>query len=331
MWRRGTIVGLIILAMAFAACFNDADRDNPLDPRSSRYQNTGRIDGHVYTYYAPFKPLPAARLTVFPLELSAWSDRDGAFSFANVAPGTYTIKVNAIGYAADSATVQVESTRTISLTFFLDGLPHLDSLRLITGYVHESFPIEPSQLIDCQAKVADPDGFGDINSVAMLIPDFDLKTVLPPTTRIGYYQTRLLPSDLPVADVEAMLGHPVFIELTDRVGQVCQAGPFFLVRVIDQEPIIESPRSSALVSNKPLFKWKAIQLPFPFAFRLEVYRIIDPILFELSLSVSNLPATTLEYQVIQALRPGSYLWTISVVDEFGNWSSSIRATFQVGG
>lgn len=331
MWRRQTIVGVIFLIMVFTTCFNNADRDNPLDPGSNRYQNTGRIEGHVYTYYAPFKPLSAARLTIFPLELSIWSDPNGAFSFVNIAPGTHTIKVNAIGYAADSATVIVESTQTVSLTFFLDGLPHLDSLRLTTGYVHESFPIEPSQLIDCQAKVTDPDGYGDIDSVVMLIPHFDITAVLPPTTKMGAYQKRLLPSDLPLVDIEAMLGHPIFITITDRVGKLCQAGPFFLVRVIEQEPIIESPRSSALVSNKPLFKWKAAQLPFPFTYRLEVYRIIDPILFELALSVSNLSSTTLEYQAVQALRPGSYLWTISLVDEFGNWSSSIRATFQVGG
>ncbi|MDZ7342479.1 MAG: carboxypeptidase-like regulatory domain-containing protein [candidate division KSB1 bacterium] len=331
MWRRGISVSFIVLAMAFAACFNNAERDNPLDPKSDQYQNSGRIDGHVYTYYAPFKPLPAARLTASPLELSVWSDPGGAFSFANMTPGAYSIKVDATGYAMDSATVNVEPGRTVSLTFFLDGLPRLDSLRLVTGYVHESFPIEPSQLIDCQAKVGDPDGYADIDSVSMIIPDFNMNAVLPATTRIGYYQKRLLPSDLPVVDVEAMLGHPIFIKISDRVGQIRWAGPFFLVRVIQQEPIIESPRGSSLVNSKPLFKWKALQLPFPFTFRLEVYRIIDPILFELSLNVSNLPSATLEYQAIQALRPGSYLWTISVVDEFGNWSSSIRATFQVGG
>ena len=326
--KKGFFIAVCFLVLS--SCFNNADRDNPLDPRSDNYQSSGEINGTVYTYYAPYKPLGSAMLTIIPGYQNVFTNQNGAFSFSNLIPGDYLVKVQYSNYASDSAQVQVESKKATTIQFYLDGLPLLDSLRLNSGFVHEQFPIESSRLLECKAKVADPDGLGDISSVSILMPDFSFKSPLQMSPTLGNFQKRFMESDLPVNDIEELFGHSFFIEITDQAGQVSLTGPHFMFRVIDQEPEIEAPRSSALVKNKPLLKWKAMQLPFPFTYRVEVYRIIDLILFELAVSVSNLPPDSLELQVQTALKPGSYLWTVSVVDEFGNWSSSIRATFQVG-
>ncbi len=323
-------INFIILIFLLVSCFNNADRDNPLDPRSEKYQDYGKLQGHVYTYYAPFQPLSSAKMTLIPGYQSTFTDEYGAFYFNNLAPGNYLITVDYENYAPDSSQVHIISNKTTAIQFNLDGLPRLDSLCLTSGFAHEPFPIEPTRLFDCKAKVCDPDGPADIENVSIIIPIFDFRNTLKLSETVGNYQRGFRESDLTVTNIEELLGHEIFIEITDRAGKICRFGPKFLVRVIDEEPEIESPRGLALVTAQPMLKWNFIRVPFSFTFKLEVYRIINQYYYYDVLTVSNLPSDVIEHQIQTALKPDLYWWTISIVDEWGNWSRSERATFQVG-
>ena len=321
---------LLILISLLSSSFNNADRDNPLDPQTKNYQDSGNLQGYVYTYYAPFQPIESAIITIFPELKSTVTDENGSFSFANLSPGNYQIKVNFPNFTPDSALVQVYPNKTTSHRFNLDGLPQLDSLNLTTSYRHQPWPLEPDRLLECIAHVSDPDGPADIASVSVIIPDFEFKGTLQISETVGLYQKRYEEHHLPVKQIEELFGHSFFIEITDKVGQIKQFGPHYLIRLIEDEPKIDSPQGSVQVGQNPTLKWYYLYLPFSYTFKIEIFQIIDQSLYIPILSVSNLSSDTLEYKVIVQLLPGSYLWTISVVDQFGNWSRSKPATFQVG-
>lgn len=325
-------IHLLFLILLLTSCFNNADRDNPLDPRSENYQTYGKLQGNVYTYYAPFQPISSARITLIPGYQSTVTNDLGAFSLANISPGNYLITANYPNYAIDTIQVQIQANQTISIQFNLDGLPQMDTLTLITGYIHESYPFEPTRLIDCIVKAYDPDGPADLTSVSVIIPDIEFNDTLGITQAVGTYQLRIKEIDLSINHIEELLGFPFFIEISDKVGEICRYGPRYLVRVIDEEPKIISPRGSALVGNQPVLKWQSLQLPYPFTFKIEIYAISeDQVLYPAIHNFTGISSDKLEFQISSTLPVGLFLWTISIVDEWGNWSRSNPATFQVGG
>ncbi|UCE05080.1 MAG: carboxypeptidase regulatory-like domain-containing protein [bacterium] len=314
-----------------STCFNNADHDNPLDPMSGEYQNLGTLEGHVYTYYAPFLPIESALITLFPGNQTTFTDHQGAFYFIKITPGNYVITANYADYAPDTVQAQVISHQTTSIQLNLDGLPVLDSLSLAIGFKHEYIPFEPSRLVDCNARVSDPDGPADIESVAMFIPFFDYKDTLGMSPTMGFYQKSYEERNLPIDHIEQLLGHAVFIEITDKVGKMCRYGPNYLIRVIDEEPEIESPKESALVSAQPKLKWKSLQLPYSFSFKVDIYAIVgNQIQFPAIRTYSEISSDITDFHLSKPLNSSLYLWTVSIVDRWGDWSRSKPATFQVG-
>jgi len=333
--QKWKVLFLEFFAILFVfSCFNNAERDNPLDPRSGKYQNLGGIEGQVFTYYTPFRPISSATVTLSPGGQTTLSDQTGAFSFYNIEPGSYSITANYPGYASDTTQLQVQSNQIATIQFNLNGLPQLDSLILITGveYEHTGNPQEePIRLIGCTAKVIDSDGPADIASVVMDIPHIGIKETLGLTLTVGTYYKRIEETDLPINHIEELLGQPFFVEITDSVGAVCRYGPKYLVRMIEVEPEIVSPQQFNVVSSQPILKWNPLQLPFPFSYRVEVYRFSG---FQISIlpirTYSDISSTISEFQISKSLDDDPYLWTVYAVDQFGNWSRSKPATFQVG-
>jgi len=321
----------LLLALFISSCFNNADRDNPLDPRSGKYQNFGGLEGHVYTYYAPFQPISSAMITLIPGNQITFTDNEGAFSFNNIKPDSYLVTVNYVNYGSDSARVQILSHKTISIQFNLDGLPQLDSLILITGFEYKNYPFDPSRLIECTTKVFDADGPADIASVAVIIPQINFKDTLDVTQTVGTYHKRIEESDLQINNIEGLLGLPFFIEIIDKVGKICLYGPKYFVRVIDNEPEINTPSKFDVVSSLPTLKWNQIQLSFLFSYKIEIYAFSGyDIIIPAIRTYSNISPDINEFQISKPLKSGLYLWTVYIVDTFGNWSRSKPATFQVG-
>jgi hypothetical protein len=329
--RWAYILALLLMILLLSTCFNNADRDNPLDPGSGKYQDFGEVKGYVYTYYAPFQPISSAMITLMPGNKNTFTDEEGAFSFKDITPGNYLVIAYYANHAPDTAHVQILANKTISIQFNLDGLPQLDTLILATGFKHEPYPFEPSRLIDCTAKVSDPDGPADIASVTVMIPLINFKDTLDLTQAVGTYKKRIAESDLHVNYIEELFGLPFFIEITDKVGEICRFGPKYLVRIIDEEPEIVSPRGSAVVGIQPILKWKSLQLPFAFTFKVEIYAISgNELLYPAIHTFSSISSDITEFQLSTILPSGLYLWTVSIIDGWGNWSRSKPATFQVG-
>lgn len=322
---------MLLFALLMTSCFNNADRDNPLDPRSAKYQNFGSLVGHVYSFYAPFQPIASALITLNPGNQMTITNPAGEFALINIEPGNYLVTVNYPDYAPDTAQVQIQSNKITPMQFNLDGLPQLDTLILNSGFQHVHFPFEPSLMLDITARVHDPDGPADVATVSIIIPSLSFRDTLGFSLTIGTYQKKIEENDLTVNHIEELLGQPFFIEITDKVGKRCRYGPQYLFRVIDDEPEIISPKGSAVVGNQPILKWQFLQLPFSFTFKVEIYVIReDQILYPAIHTFSGISPEISEFQLGTTLPAGLYLWVVSIVDAWGNWSRSKPATFQVG-
>ncbi len=326
--KRIYVVSSILLLLS---CTKDAGRDNPLDPRSGKYENSGSLTGYVYTYYSPFQPIAAALVSLNPGNQTTITNGKGEFAFINIEPGNYVVIATYPDYAPDTTQVEIQSNRTISKQFNLDALPRLDTLLLKSGFQHEHYPFEPVRMIDVTAQVHDPDGPADVATVAIIMPFIDLKDTLGFSLVIGTYQKKIEEKDLIINHIEELIGQPFYVEITDKVGNVCRFGPKYLFRVIDEEPQIVSPKGSASVGMQPILKWNTIQLPFLFTFKVEIYAIKeDQILYPAVYTFSNISSEISEFQLGTNLPASLYLWVVSIVDTWGNWSRSKPATFQVG-
>ncbi len=322
---------LLLVLLLVISCTKNADRDNPLDPRSGDYETFGRLEGQVYTYYAPFQPIASALVTLMPGNQTTITNQTGAFAFNNVSPDSYLLTVDYPGYAPDTAEVVIQSNKTTSIIFNLDGLPRLDTLVLNSGFQHEHYPFEPMRMIDVMAKVHDPDGPADVSSVTVVIPDIGVRDTLSISVVVGTFQKKIEERDLSINNIEQLMGLPFFVEITDKVGMVCLYGPKYLFRVIDDEPEIVSPCGSAVVGIQPTLKWNSLQLPFLFTFKVEIYAISeDQILYPAIYTFSGISSEISEFQLGTTLPASLYLWVVSIVDQWGNWSRSKPATFQVG-
>jgi len=321
---------ILILILILLSCFNNAERDNPLDPNSGNYQNLGELQGLVYTFYAPFQPIPNATISLTPGFHNTATGTSGIFSLKNILPGEYVVTVSSEGYAPDSAVVHIEPNKVASLQFNLDGLPRVENLSLMTGSEYYYYLVNPVRYLSCKAEVADSDGLGDILSVAIAIPRFNFKDTLKISQVVGTYQMTYPESDLPVEYIEQLMGELVFIEITDKPGQICSYGPYFLTRIISDEPVTVAPVSNAQVNKLPLFRWQEIRPRFEFTFKIEIYLIIaSQVIYPPLKTIANISSERFSYQLTESLEVGQYLWTISIVDKWGNWSRSTPATFQV--
>ena len=85
----------------------------------------GGLEGRVIDQTG--RPLPSAEVTV--VRSRATTDADGAWRIAHLEPGLYRIAVRRLGYRPSQQNVQVESGRTVQVTFVLELVPFtLDSL-----------------------------------------------------------------------------------------------------------------------------------------------------------------------------------------------------------
>ncbi|MFZ5516697.1 MAG: carboxypeptidase-like regulatory domain-containing protein [Candidatus Zhuqueibacterota bacterium] len=327
-WKRSA-VGLLPILLFFS-CFGNAERDNPLDPQSGQYQNLGHVRGAVYSYYAPYKPLASVNLTLGPGAYTTATDQSGSFLFPGVSPGDYSLIAALEGYSSDTVHVAIQSGETEQVQFNLDGLPELQSIQLTTGVINLWWPTEPSQLVDCQVAMSDPDGYADIQSVQILIPDISFADTLEITATVGLFQNKFYCPDLLIKSIHELIGKPIHILAQDNVGQKQQFGPHQLVRVVDTEPLIVAPQGKVVLGSLPTFTWSSVSLPYPFAFTIEIFRIIDQGYDTKVMTIGDIPSGNDHYTIQSPLSNGSYYWTIAIVDEYGNWNRSKPATFDVG-
>jgi hypothetical protein len=311
------------------SCFNNADRTNPLDPKSDNFENVGAVSGQTLTFYSPFAPLSGTEVQMEPGSFTAKSNSQGQFLLKNIPVGSYRILAVKEGYARDTVFVEVQLGQTTQIQMNLDGLPVISDGSIISCHISRWWPKNELLLLGIMAQVDDPDGVNDIALVQIQIPELNFLDTLDITQTLGTFRKNIAESQLPGKNLQEVLGRNIFLIVQDRAGIQTTSPPSFLARIIELTPETASPQGLVTLQNpRPTLIWQLITLPFQFSYRVEVVRV-DEGINNTVWSLSDIDNTVNSVTVTDSLSMGTYFWTISVVDEFGNWSRSKEASFRI--
>ncbi len=319
------LILVFILTGLYFACIEEPGRDNPLDPANGN--SLLQISGQVLTFYHPRKAISGASVFVQPGDYIVLSDENGYFRFNNLEPGDYTLVCQADGYQIDSSAISIKSS--IEHNFLLDGLPRFEKISIEAHHRSRWFPLEEIYFIEVEAVVSDPDGIGDIRSVICQIPSMGYTDTLQAGIESGKFSSTLFDPDLPVSSIHQLIGRHIYFVVEDDFGTTNTSEAKFLTRIIEDTPQLISPAELQSIESLPInFQWERISVPYPATLHIEIFQINLGIAFK-SDEVENIEADRKSFQYSKNLNTGDYFWTISIVDEFGNSSSSREGTFKI--
>ncbi len=328
---------LLLFPVALWGCLDDASRGNPLDPLSDNFDGTGRLEGRVTNTFAPFEGLAGAEVRLTPGPHLAVTDSEGRFAFDRLTLAeptfatTFTATIIRDGYAITSDTVTVALGQTTAREVRLPGLPFVEGVTLTTIHTTRFWP-PPQDVYALQAValVGDVDGVADVDSVWLVVPDLDFRVPLAADQEAGRYTRSFTEAELPTATLQALQGRAFVVDVLDRSGNVVRSRPTLLARIIETTPAPGMPSGGTLVaSNRPELSWTPVRVAFPFTYRVEVWRAINSSIEELFWRQDDIPPTSTTLTVGINLPSGPYNWRLSIVDELGNWSRSVQASFVV--
>jgi len=307
------------------SCVPDAPHDNPLDPDSPAFTNSGEVAGRVTSFYEPYIGIPGALVQVGPYGIAAWTKAGGAFSVAGIPSGNVSIIVSGAGYLSDTVEASVSAGRTVNVDVHLDALPVVSSCKVVTRKIDQWWP-GPVYSALVSGLVTDPDGPGDLAAVTLQVDTarFAMTYVIESQA----YQVTVNASALPQGNLEWLVGKTFSVVARDKPGGTTMGKGFQITRIIQDAPVPIFPTALDTATASPEFIWVRPSLPFSYTYKLELFRL-DLGLPSLIWSISNLSAAVTQYRYPDRLSAGLFFWTISVVDEFGNLSRSKEASFLV--
>lgn len=324
---RSIIIGLSLL---IAAC-SDAPRDNPLDPQSPKYQGNEMVSGKVYVLDQN-SPVVQARVTCLENGLSVLSDSVGMFTFAKIDVGALTFICTKTGFVPDTQKSVLQAGSPQQISFGLNGYPYVVSQNILTRKIDQYYP-SPQYFVDVSASVSDPNGIEDVDSVWFVVDSIRFVMNYSPTANM--FQTTIYKYNFPTNTIQWLVGKPLTIEATDRSNALGAGPPFYVTRIIEDEatPVYPSSLNNDTTGSAPLLKWTAPNVTYNFSYTL-VVSLVSSGTEQVWWTYSGLNSLNQQLQfpsdnTTQPLQPGNYVWTISVVDDFGNYSRSKESSFVV--
>ena len=334
------IVGLFVLA----GCFDDVPRDNPFDPRSDDYEPSSQISGLIVDRTS--QPVSG---TLIHLEsqldtavLRSTSDSQGRYNFKEVLPGEYRLSVEKQDFAIEQDSFSVTAFEDVTKDFVLNGVPRFEQVQIRTAHINRIWPPPVDfTLLEVVAHVSDLDGSIDLEKAWIEVPGLGVSDTLMFTQEAGVFSKDLDVASLNVANMQSILGEELILKAEDRLGYISQMPSLQVARIINETPVVSSPQVGAVLSDpQPQLTWVCQQLPFSFYYRVEVIRIDDVVRNSVTILDNLNPAAlcmdqegsseqAASVQVDVQLDVGSYFWTVSIVDDFGNWSRSKEAGFVI--
>ena len=322
---------VLILPIIFLSCTTPAEHGNPLDPQSPAFSESAKIEGIVTSYYAPFRPLSNVEIRLAAEPALTFTDNQGKFSLSNLPAGDHELQATLAGYAVSKQKIHLNKRQNLALTIPLNGLPRVDSATVITERRVLSTNSTRYFLLVENVIAGDLDGINDIKRVVFMAKDFNFTDTLTLVDRArGRWRRQFRQEELPAAiPLPEWPGHPLSIQIEDLPGHQTIAGPFYIARVIQETPEVISPNNNAIITSAPLlFQWRIGAVPFPFTQEVEIQDVLDP---DFRTILPGIPmGTTVKSYSGGGLPPaGTYIWTVKIVDAFGNSSRSKPAAFQV--
>ncbi len=320
----------LVVVPLFVGCLN-APRDNSLDPSSPYFQNSASISGQVIIRDQN-GGIPSASVRCLEQRISVVTDTNGTYTFPRLSSGTLTLVASKSGFIADTQSVQLNPGASVKASFSLNGAPVVLAENIITHKYDQYYP-SPVYTVDVTASVTDPNSITDVDSVWFSVDS--LLYPMPYSTTTRQYQTTLYKYDFPTNTIDWLVGKSLTIRSTDFHGAVGTGVPFFVTRVIENTAVPSYPISlnNDTTGSTPLLKWIPPGVTFNYSYTLQCSRV-DAGTETLVWTLANLNSTTLQQQFPGdgsglTLATGNYVWSVSVVDNFGNSSRSKEAAFVV--
>ena len=307
----------VVLALA---CSWDAPRDNPLDPSTG-----GNLDGRVLTRRAT--GIPGAEAIIPVLGRFVQTDSSGAFEFRGLAEDSVWVRVTADGYAADSAWLGLEKGRIDTMTRYLNGLPFFTECRISSHVYGRGWPPEPLSFFRLTARVADPDGDADIDSVWAEIPgiDYSERLTFDPEEEHFIQSIWSIPGQSP----ETLVGQAVAFNVVDNEGVVGQDIDCRVMRIVYDLPVPGFPAGGLdTVYIDTTFAWYVFDYGYQVGYHVEIVRVEGggPAGVVMTHDVAG-PSDTTFRVAADSLPAGDYYWTVEAIDAFGNSSRSAEELF----
>jgi hypothetical protein len=336
---------IIGFSMGFLYGCHDAPRDNPLDPQSPQYIATASVIGTV-TILNQNTPLPSATVMSMEDGVSTISNASGFFSFDHLTTGNQTLICTKANYTPDTEHIVLQTQTTAQVHFSLNGAPYIVSQNIYTRKIDQYYP-SPQYFVDVTASVADPNGITDIDSVWFFVAYLSSGSSTPDTlffpmaysvsTRL--FQVTIYKYGLPTNTIQWLVNRPLQIKSRDLHYAINYSNPFYVSRVIENTATPTYPIMNTATSVKdttgpiPLLQWSPPDVTFNYTYSLAISRITSGVYTDVW-SYTQLSSINNEFQFPgdnsgETLDSGEYVWTISVVDDFGNYSRSKEASFVV--
>lgn len=320
---------LIVILGLLSGCVNDAPHDNPLDPESSSYRQEGNLGGRIMIRNQSIGIAGAAILNTVS-GASVITDSTGYFQFPSLAEREYQLIVSKETFVSDTFLATVKSGVSTDIVRSLNGAPVVTFKQILTRKIDQYFP-SPQYFVDITAAVNDPNGIAELDSVWFGVDTMRFSMAYSVTSK--NFHATIYKYQLPTNTIQWLVGKPLTILSQDIYRAMNVSSPFFVTRVIENAatPISPSPFSKDTVSaDSVLFQWSPPDVTFNYSYDLSLSRV-DAGTQTVVWTYTGLNSFYEEksYDGSSRLLTGNYVWTISVVDDFGNYGRSKESAFVV--
>jgi hypothetical protein len=306
-----------------------------MDPSSPEYSNTTSVTGHVYLLDIN-SSLASAKVHSIENDITVLSDGNGYFSFQYLSVGPQTLVCSKDNFVSDTQHIVLQSRTSTDVPFYLNGAPYVLSQNILTRKIDQYYP-SPQYFVDITASVTDPNGIVDVDSVW-----FSVDTLLYPmeySVTTKQFQTTLYKYDIPTNTIQWLVNKPLKIRSKDRRNAVNLSTSFYVSRIIENTAIPTYPTTNPLTQiqdttgSTPMFQWNPPDVTFNYTYTILLSRVESEIR-TVVWTYTQIYSSIVQQQYLgntgnDTLSAGEYVWTISVVDDFGNYSSSKEASFIV--
>ncbi len=320
---------ILSICVFFVSCIDDALRDNPLDSQSPYYKKDGSLSGRIIIANQS-SGIPGATVRNTSESISVTTDSTGKFSFGKLPTGIQQFIVTKENFISDTFQVSIQSGGMSEVVRRLNGAPNVTFQRILTRKVDQFFP-STMYSVDIEAVVTDPNGVNDLNSVWFAVDSFKFPLTYNPNN--DKYIRTLDKGAFPTNTIQWLVGKPLFIVSTDDSGAVNPGTPFYVTRVIENAAVPQSPVSNeSLKADSIFFSWSEPDVTFNFTYTVNVSVVVSgtttSVWTKAGLNATDQPLQfPTDGSVV--LSPGNYVWSVSIVDEFGNSSRSKEYPFSV--
>jgi hypothetical protein len=316
--------------LALTGC-GEAPRDNPLDPLSPQYRGVVAVGGTV-ALRSIGTPVANAQLTSLTDGISTNSDASGRYSFPRLSSGQQTIVCSKANFVPDTARLTLASGSTQEVPFFLNGAPVVVSQTIVTRKIDQYFPSAEYYVV-VSASVTDPNGVADLDSVwfaadtLVFAMAYDIPSKLFTATIYMY--------SFPTNTIQWLVGRPLHIISRDLLRAVNTSDGFYVTRVIENgaTPTYPTALNNDTTGSTPLLQWTQPSVTFNHSYTLNISRV-DAGTKTSIWTRTGIDSFNDQWQFPgdgsgQTLPSADYIWTVAVVDEFGNTCRSKEAAFVV--